>query len=64
MFCLVIIVYELGKRIIQQLQYNISWMLREFEKEHYVGPDGSIYYPLEKFEGVCTKCGQKLKRNN
>lgn len=60
MFCFAIIIFDLGRREIQKLQYNISFLLRYFELENFVFPNGEISYPL-KPDKKCTKCGQIIK---
>lgn len=59
-FCFAIIIFDLGRREIQRLQYNISFLLRYFEVENFVFPNGEISYPL-KPDKNCPKCGQIMK---
>jgi len=61
-FCFAIIIFDLGRREIQRLQYNISFLLRYCKMENFVFPDGEIVYPL-KPDKICPTCGQIKKGN-
>ena len=60
-FCFALIVFELGKRQIQDLQYKLSFLVRYSKFDQFVFPDGEIVYPLKDEEIKCPKCGQTIK---